>query len=139
MTSPNYPTVRPQCVLKPELARNGLQIPSDAGSPSASGATTLPISEGRWNVESLHLRLHFPAPSYPMMIGHWQAVSATLSYLSGVLVAVHVERLSSPFFSQDKLNFISSGLIKPFVSKTVAQPLGELNSIPPSPQPPHRK
>ena len=36
------------------------------------------------------------------------------------------------FFSQDKLNFTSSGLIKPFVSKIVTQPLGELNLTPPS-------
>lgn len=36
------------------------------------------------------------------------------------------------FFSQDKLNFTSSGLIKPFVSKIVTQPLWELNLTPPS-------
>lgn len=32
------------------------------------------------------------------MIGHRQAISATLSYMSGVLVAVRVERLSPALF-----------------------------------------
>lgn len=128
------------CVPKPELILNGVRIPSAAGSPSGSGATVPSISGGRWNIAQLHPWLHFPTPSYPMMLSHWQAISATLSYLSGFLVAVRVERLSPVLFflfsPPDKLNFTSSGVIKPFVSKTVTQPLGELNSIPPSLHPP---
>lgn len=53
-----------------------------------------------------------------------------------VSMAVHVESLSPALFSQDKLNFTSSSLIKPFVSKVVTRPLGELNSTPPSLRPP---
>lgn len=55
-----------------------------------------------------------------------------LVVLVEVSVAVRVESLSPVLFSQDKLNFTSSGFIKPFVSKIVTQPLGELNStLPP--------
>lgn len=53
-----------------------------------------------------------------------------LNDLSGVSVALRVESLSPVlFFSQDKLNFTSSGLIKPFVSKIVTQPLGGWNPL----------
>lgn len=86
------------CVPKPELILNGVRIPSAAGSPSGSGATVPSISGGRWNIAQLHPWLHFPTPSYPMMLSHWQAISATLSYLSGFLVAVRVERLSPVLF-----------------------------------------
>lgn len=113
---------------RPKLALNGLRIASGACSPSGSGATLLSLRQGRWNVAQLHLWLHFPTPPYPTMIGLWHAVSATL--LSQWLVRdlngrACGEPVPSPLFSpQDKLNFTSSGLIKPFVSKMVTQPLG---------------
>lgn len=46
-------------------------------------------------------------------------------------MAVRAEGFSPILFSQDKLNFPSSGLIKPFVSKIVTQPLAVLDWTPP--------
>lgn len=46
------------------------------------------------------------------------------------------ETISSPFLLRTSSTSLPLALIKPFVSKTVTQPLGELNSIPPSLHPP---
>lgn len=135
MASLKDPTVRPPRAPRPELALNGLRIFSVACSPSESGATVLSVRWGRWNVAELHLGLHFPTPSCPTMSSCWQAVSATL--LSQWLVwGLSGGACGEPvlsFFSQDKLNFTSSGLIKSFVSKIVTQPLGD-SSFPTSSQ-----
>ena len=128
------PPVRPQHIPRPGHALNRLWTPSDAHSPSGSGVTVLPGQQDRWNVARLLLWLHFPTPPYPMIIGHWHALPATLSFqwLVWVSVALSVESLSPTLFSQDKLNLASSGLIRLLVSKTVTQLLGKLNSISPS-------
>lgn len=67
-------------------------------------------------------------------MGGWRAVSATLSpewLVWGLCGSACGEPVPSSFFfpPQDKLNFTSSGLIKPFVSKIVTQPLGGWNPL----------
>lgn len=100
----------PQC----GLALNGLQISSVACSPSRSGATMLSITWGRWNAAQLHLWLHFLTPPYPMMTGRWHAISATLlsQWLVWGLDGCACGEPVPSLFSQDKLNFTSSVLIK---------------------------
>lgn len=66
------------------------------------------------------------------MVGVLFLPPCLLNGLSGVSVALRVESLSPVLFffpPQDKLNFTSSGLIKPFVSKIVTQPLGGWNPL----------
>lgn len=62
---------------------------------------------------------HLPIPQW-LVVGMLFLPPCHLNGLSGVSMAVYAECLSPALFSQDKLEFTSSGLIKPLVSKTVS-------------------
>lgn len=70
------------------------------------------------------LWLPFLTPHSPVMTAYPQT-TVTLSCLSQSSAVPRGESLSPAPFSQDKLNFTSSGLIKLFVSKIVKQPWGK--------------
>ena len=130
--------VRPQHIPRPGHALNRLWTPSDAHSPSGSGVTMLPGQQDRWNVARLLLWLHFPTPPYPTIIGHWHALSATLSFqwlvwgLSGSECGAPVP---NPFFSgQVWLHFLWPYQTPCFQNCYSA--IGKLNSISPSWHPP---
>lgn len=131
--------MRPPHVPKPELALNGLRI---AMMHAVLGVRGHPAVNQTGQVECGPAAplVAFPDTSLSHDDRALTAVSATLSsqwLVGGFNGCACGEPVPSPCpQSPDKLNFTSSSLIKPFVSKIVTQPLGELNWTPPSLHPP---